>query len=200
METMSKMTTTINYNDWETAYHAWEAIRQLLNAKGYPEVLEAMQGITPELRGRVSALATKLRRHVPELRDEPDEEDDDEHPADLPKRTLRWDRMDTKFSNFENLACYKFVVLDEASKLRRDAWRHVIPYGVEPRPDILILIERYRWAYTHMERGSGLPYKQYATPTIRRLIEFGPSHAEMDEAAYYYRDLEHPETDAEDSE
>ena len=74
---MSKMTTTINYNDWETAYHAWEAMDQLLNAKGYPEVLEAMQGITPDLRDRLLDVVNKLRTVAPAPEEEEPEEEED---------------------------------------------------------------------------------------------------------------------------
>jgi len=173
------MTTTINYNDWETAYHAWEAMDQLLNAKGYPETLEAMQAITPDLRDRLLDVVNKLRMAAPA----PPEEEEPE----LPMRRIRFPRRDSSFTNLMNIACYRYMRDDEARMLRGEVRRLPLPYGVEDTPSLRMKIENYRWAYTHMYRGYGVPHKQYATHTIRFLVEFGPSDRELDEAAEYYR-------------
>jgi IS5 family transposase len=141
------MTTTINYNDWETAYHAWEAMRQLLNAKGYPEVLEADAGYHPWNSAGESRLWRPSCAGMFRAPGRAGRGGRRRAPAELPKRTLPLGPHGYQvLQTLENLACYKFVVLDEASKLRRDAWRHVIPYGVEPRPISAVLIRRYRLA------------------------------------------------------
>jgi hypothetical protein len=168
------MTTEFNYDDWMNAFHAWEVFDRLLAAKGYSQMVEAMQGVTPEIRDRLLDVVSKLRMAVPT-----------EEEA-LPVRRLRFPRKDREFTNLMNIACYRYVVDDEARILRGERDRPAIPYGVTDTASLRMKIENYRWAYTHMARGYGIPEKQYATHTIRLLIEFGASEHELDEAAAYY--------------
>lgn len=56
-----KMTGRLDYDDWETARDAWQAMENLLNARSYSETLDAMKRITPELRDRLLVLVNKLR-------------------------------------------------------------------------------------------------------------------------------------------
>jgi hypothetical protein len=125
--------------------------------------------------------------HANDWESDSEEEDDDEPEEEVAYRLLRFVCTDRRFGEVENLACYRYVIDDEARKARGERHRIPLPYGIEDSASVRFKIENYRVGITGRGNFGGGNGQRYATKTIRLLCDFNPTRDELDEAVAYYR-------------
>jgi hypothetical protein len=102
---------------------------------------------------------------------------------------LRFTCRDLAFDMFTNIACYRAMLDYEDSP-----WSlKELPYGIRHTASVRQKIKNYRDAY-RVKLGLTEPsLDMWSTRTIRYLIDYAPTRAELDEAAKYYKTRERVE-------
>ena len=102
------------------------------------------------------------------------------------REPLRFTCRDMAFDMFTNIACYR-AMLDEKWEV---GLKKPLPFGLRDPAAVRRKIENYRDAYIVKHGLSEPSLDMWSTRTIRYLIDYMPTRAELDEAAEYYKTRE----------